>query len=73
MQTKKNMEIYKQNMKKRISYINKIISGHIYSHTIKITNFSATNSTLFIYPLYRVITDNCSQDILAEFCNLSLL
>ena len=39
MQTKKNMEIYKQNMKKRISYINKIISGHIYSHTIKITNF----------------------------------
>ena len=33
------MEIYKQNINKIISYINKIISAHIYSHTIKITNF----------------------------------
>ena len=33
------MGIYKQNINKIISYINKIMSAHIYSHTINIKNF----------------------------------
>ena len=68
------MKIYKQNINKIICYINKEIFADIYSHTIIITNFlqqTAKNPTSFIYVLYRV--SNCSQEIVAETCNLSVL
>ena len=68
------MKIYKQNINKIISYINKIIFADIYSHTIITTNFlqqTAKNPTSFIYALHRV--SNCSQEIISETCNLSVL